>query len=127
MIQAFRSLGVIILLFCMQVHAKQSISQQELLINQMSDSPYVIVDVRTPQEFSEGHIKGAINIPYNRIVKNRELVDRHKDKQLVVYCRSGRRAGIFIKSLEPEGFKLMHLTGDMNAWMEAELPVIKDE
>ncbi|WP_419149073.1 rhodanese-like domain-containing protein [Pseudoalteromonas 'SMAR'] len=105
----------------------ESVSQQQLLVNQMSAEPDVIVDVRSPQEYAAGHIKGAINIPFNQLDKYQQQLQALKDKTLVVYCRSGRRAGIFIDALQPKGYSLKHLEGDMNGWQAESLPVIRED
>ena len=76
------------------------ISQQDLLINQMSATPHQIIDVRSPEEFAAGHVKGAINIPFDQIEQHQNLLNTLKPRTLVVYCRSGRRAGIFEKNTE---------------------------
>ena len=76
------------------------ISQQDLLINQMSATPHQIIDVRSPEEFAAGHVKGAINIPFDQIEQHQNLLNTLKPSTLVVYCRSGRRAGIFEKNTE---------------------------
>ncbi|TMN93975.1 rhodanese-like domain-containing protein [Pseudoalteromonas phenolica] len=101
------------------------ISQQDLLLNQMSATPHQIIDVRSPEEFAAGHVKGAINIPFDQIEQNQNLLNTLKPSTLVVYCRSGRRAGIFEKTLTEKGFNLLHLSGDMNAWQAAKLPTVK--
>ncbi|RZQ54595.1 rhodanese-like domain-containing protein [Pseudoalteromonas phenolica] len=101
------------------------ISQQDLLVNQMSATPHQIIDVRSPEEFAAGHVKGAINIPFDQIEQHQNLLNTLKPSTLVVYCRSGRRAGIFEKTLTEKGFNLLHLSGDMNAWQAAKLPTVK--
>ncbi|WP_105168177.1 rhodanese-like domain-containing protein [Pseudoalteromonas sp. T1lg23B] len=126
MISFIKTITILLLLYSGQIIAQQSITQNELLINQMSDKAHIIIDVRSVDEYQQGHIKGAINIPFNQIEQHEALLKQNKSSQLVVYCRSGRRAGIFIKSLEPKGFNLLHLEGDMNAWLEANLPLVTD-
>ena len=101
------------------------ISQQDLLVNQMSATPHQIIDVRSPEEFAAGHVKGAINIPFDQIEQHQNLLNTLKPSTLVVYSRSGRRAGIFEKTLSDKGFSLLHLSGDMNAWQAAKLPTVK--
>ncbi|KZN43680.1 rhodanese-like domain-containing protein [Pseudoalteromonas luteoviolacea] len=102
-----------------------SISANELIVNQMSDVAFKIIDVRTPEEFASGHIKGAINIPYDQIEAQMALLQTLKPYTLVVYCRSGRRARIFEDILHKRGFDLKHLEGDFLAWKSAQLPLIR--
>ncbi|GEK09545.1 rhodanese-like domain-containing protein [Pseudoalteromonas peptidolytica] len=100
------------------------ITQHQLLVNQMSVSPFTIIDVRSAAEFSDGHIKGAINIPFDEIDQHQEALSKLRGDTLVVYCRSGRRAGIFIKELLPKGYKLKHLEGDMQKWQASSMPIV---
>ncbi|TQF69798.1 rhodanese-like domain-containing protein [Pseudoalteromonas luteoviolacea] len=103
-----------------------SISANDLIVNQMSDKAFKIIDVRTPEEFAAGHIKGAINIPYDQIEAQTVKLKMLKRHTLVVYCRSGRRARIFEGILQKRGFNLKHLEGDYLAWKAAQLPLIID-
>ena len=90
----------------------------------MSDEAFTIIDVRSKDEFDAGHIKGALNIPYDQIAKNMSVLSELKDQTLVVYCRSGRRTGIFEEALQEKGFKLKHLEGDLLSWSKKDLPLI---
>lgn len=64
----------------------------------------VFVDVRTPQEFAAGHVKGAINIPYDQMQTRWKELAQYRDKPMVVYCRTGHRAGIALSVLEQHDF-----------------------
>lgn len=102
------------------------ISQKDFVALQESNSPAIVLDVRSAKEFAEGHIKGAINISYDELADRLAEVSQFKTKKVVVYCRSGRRAGIAETLLEENGFKnLKHLDGDMKGWLKAGLPVEK--
>ena len=52
----------------------------------------IIVDVRSSQEYLEGHLKGSINIPYYEINKNVNNILKDKNKEIVLYCQSGERS-----------------------------------
>jgi rhodanese-related sulfurtransferase len=99
------------------------ISPQALLERQAKgDSSLFVLDVRTPQEFSAGHVPGAVNIPYDEVASH--LAEIPKDKDVVLYCKSGRRAGLAAEVLEANGYtKLEHLQGDMQAWLQDGRPV----
>jgi len=76
----------------------------------------IVIDVRTPEEFSAGHINGAINIPYDRIEANRSLLDKiKKDDNVLVYCRSGRRSEIAKQTLNNLGYKNVQNGGGMDS------------
>jgi len=84
------------------------------------DQKPVLLDVRTKAEYDSGHILNAINIPHEEILQSPELLTEFKDSQMVVFCRSGVRAGKVIQLLESLGFEdIIDIDGDMLAWSEA--------
>lgn len=88
---------------------------------------YLILDVRTPQEYAAGHLKNALNIPHDRIADRMPDLRRYANAPVLVYCKSGKRAAMALEELEKAGFtNLNHLTGDMDGWLEAGYPVTKD-
>jgi phage shock protein E len=87
------------------------------------DPSMIVVDVRTPEEFAAGHVPGAINIPYTDLPAGLEKVTQGGDPQIVLYCETGRRAGIAADTLGKAGFRrLLHLDGDMKQWREQQRP-----
>jgi len=90
------------------------------------DSKLVILDVRTPEEFAQGHVPGAINISHDKLQDRIGELMGEKDKDIVLYCRSGRRTGLAAETLRANGFqKLFHMEGDMQQWTEAKRPTEK--
>ena len=65
----------------------------------------IIIDVRTKAEFDSGHLENAINIPYTEIGEQIKSVTEDTSKNIIVYCRSGRRSGIARKELLKMGYK----------------------
>jgi rhodanese-related sulfurtransferase len=101
-----------------------NISQQALLEADAKD--LVIVDVRTPEEFKQGHVPNAINVPLSEIIDNPAILSSSKEKSIVLYCRSGYRAGKAAEALQKDGYQnLSHLEGDMQAWLKEGLAVEK--
>jgi rhodanese-related sulfurtransferase len=100
------------------------ISQDELLAATTAASASVLLlDVRSPNEFAAGHIPGAINIPHNELEVRVTEIDRYRDGSVVVYCESGRRAGMAASVLLGAGFAdVDHLDGDMSGWRARGLP-----
>lgn len=92
------------------------VSQEALIERQQkADAALFVLDVRTPEEFAAGHVPGAVNIPHDRLAER--LMDVPKDKDVVVYCQSGRRAALAAKVLADNGYtRLGHLEGDIAAW-----------
>ena len=102
------------------------ITQQELLQQAQDKRGMLLIDVRTPGEFSAGHVPGAINIPHTEIAKRLDEIRPHHDKGVILYCQSGRRAGIAEGILRDAGLdNIRHLEGDMAAWRQSGLPVEK--
>ena len=96
-----------------------SVAQLQKAISKSDHKP-VLLDVRTQSEYNDGHIQDAINIPHDQILKEPQLLSVYKDNQMVVFCRSGVRAGKVIEMLEGLGFKeIIDIDGDMLAWNEA--------
>lgn len=90
---------------------------------QGADAPFVL-DVRTADEYASGHVPGAANIPYDQVAAR--LAEVPKDRPVVLYCRSGRRAGLAAEVLKDQGYRdLRLLEGDMPAWIEQGRPVDK--
>jgi rhodanese-related sulfurtransferase len=73
-----------------------------------------LLDVRTPGEFAEGHLPGALNIPVQSL--SSRLGEVPKDKPVVVYCRSGQRSGSAKRLLKDAGFGDVHDLGAMSRW-----------
>lgn len=101
------------------------ISQEALLARQARKDPQLFVlDVRTPQEYAAGHVPGAVNVPYDQVAGR--LAEIPRDKDVVIYCRTGRRTGLAAEALGASGYtRLAHLEGDMTAWLERNQPVEK--
>lgn len=83
----------------------------------------LILDVRTQQEFSTGHVPGAKNIPLDQLQRRWREMSLSQDQELVVYCERGVRAKFAEDILTAAGFtNLLHLKGHMQAWRAAQLP-----
>lgn len=73
--------------------------------NVVFDSKNLLVDVRTPSEYASGHIKNAVNIPYNEIAEDIKYFAPDKERTIVVYCYSGGRANAAARTLKDLGYK----------------------
>ena len=80
----------------------------------------MLLDVRTPEEFAEGHVDGAINIPHDQIDAHAAEIDGLQGgdmaKPIVVYCRSGGRAGVATQSLMQGGRSQVTNLGGLSDW-----------
>ena len=83
-----------------------------------------LVDVRTPGEYAEGHLEGAINIDYNGDNFSEEIEALTKTMAVYVYCRSGGRSARAAGVLSEKGFtEVYDLKGGILSWQEKGLPV----
>ena len=86
----------------------------------------IILDVRTPEEFAQGHLEGAVNINFF----DENFIDQvsalNKSKALLIHCAAGGRSAKAMNSLKGKGFtKLYNMLGGYNAWISAGYPVVK--
>jgi len=78
-------------------------------IEQYSNEDYILVDVRTEEEFNNGHLHGALNLPVDSL--REKLGDLDKNKTIVEYCQVGLRGYIADRILSQNGFKVLNVTG----------------
>lgn len=99
---------------------------QQMLLERLDaqDAALVVLDVRTAEEFAAGHVPGARNISHDELGSRLAELESERDKDLVIYCRSGRRTGLAVETLRQAGFKrLYHLDGDFMGWAAAGRPI----
>jgi len=103
------------------------ISQADLLARLAKKDPdLVVLDVRTPAEFAAGHVPGARNVSHDLLAEKLGELSSLKDKQVVLYCRSGRRTALAEQTLREAGFtRLLHLQGDYLDWEAESQPVAR--
>ena len=103
-----------------------TVKQLKEELDQTNES-FILLDVRTREEFNSGRIKNSINIPHDLLLSDISLVADYKNEKVVVYCRSGKRAKLVLDRLSDEGFRtLIDVDGDMLAWNSANLPIEKE-
>ena len=84
-------------------------SNKSKLEDILKENNYIILDVRTKEEYQEGHVINALNIPYDEIDEN---INLSKNKTILVYCRSGKRSQIAYNTLKKYGYDVY----DMGAY-----------
>ena len=82
------------------------------IYNFINNKDVLFIDVRSKEEYSMGHFKNSINIPYNIINRNiaNDIEKLQQSKKVVIYCRSGRRAKIAFDKLKNVGLKNIYYT-----------------
>ncbi len=97
---------------------------QELTHN---DSTIVILDVRTPSEFTGelGHIKGAVLLPVQALEQRIAELTKYKKQRIIAVCRTGHRSTQAVALLKANGFDAIDMAGGMVRWNAEQLPVEK--
>lgn len=83
----------------------------------------VLIDVRSPQEFAQGHLEGAININVESADFGAAIGQLSPDQEYLVYCRSGRRSGIAINQMQAMGLSAVNLGSVQEASVATGVPV----
>jgi rhodanese-related sulfurtransferase len=126
-----KRITLILIAFIVSVNfsvSAKNISQGELQALMKNEVKPLLIDVRTEKEYADGHVPGAINIPHKELESRLAELSGAKQSQVVLYCRSGTRAGFAKKVLEKNGFtQLDHLSGDYIAWNKKGLPLVKGD
>ena len=91
------------------------------LYSWLNETKVIILDVREPYEYNEGHINGAINIPLSTILVGIDQLKNIQGKKIILQCRVGGRSMRACQLLQAEGFKhdIWNLEGGIDAWKEA--------
>ena len=103
-------------MFMQSGNANQTMKYEELQNKLNAQENFVLLDVRTQEEFDAGHIASAILLPYDEISLKAATVLPEKEKEIVLYCRSGRRSAIAKKALVELGYKDVEDFGGINRW-----------
>ena len=94
----------------------RQVNMDEAITMMEEESGYIILDVRTPAEFSDKHIPGAINIPNETISTEEIPALPNKDQLILVYCRSGNRSKQASEKLVALGYTNIVEFGGINNW-----------
>ena len=92
------------------------ISQAEAKRIMEEETGYLIVDVRTEEEYAQGHIPGAVNIPNESITDTKPEQLPDQKQKLLVYCRSGNRSKQASEKLAALGYSNVYEFGGINTW-----------
>ena len=112
---------------CTPAQASLDIAPTTLAAQIEQEAAPLILDVRTAEEYAEGHVPGAINIDYRELNEQIESIESYANQPVIVYCERGVRAGVATRLLTDAGFSsVIRLRGDIAAWRNADLPVEMD-
>ena len=105
------------------------ISPEETLERAQRDASILLLDVRTPEEYSSelGHVANTILIPVQELDQRVGELEQFKGKTIIAICRSGNRSGKAAELLTQRGFTALNMDGGMIRWNEERLPVVRDQ
>ena len=117
------------ILATMQQTPPAIITPAEVQTRMDGDTAYVLLDVRRQDEFDgpSGHLRGAVLIPIQELISRLDELSPHKQKTVVVVCRSGNRSGVATAILREHGFAALNMVGGMVRWHAEDRPVIHTE
>ena len=112
-----------------QTRIIEDVTPQEafVLVKDNQGNPdFVILDVRTPEEFAGGYIENAVNLDYHSETFRDELGELDRHKTYLVYCHGGNRSGKALSIMDELGFReAYNMSGGIAEWKAAELPTTK--
>ncbi|OGO22259.1 MAG: hypothetical protein A2Z28_04840 [Chloroflexi bacterium RBG_16_51_9] len=132
----FLAVGVILTVGCAAQESKttqppaiRDVTAQDaytIIQQNRNNSDFVILDVRTPQEFAEGHIDGAINLDFYLPNFSDKIEKLDRGKTYLLHCRSGSRSLTTFEMMKRLNFtRIYHMTGGILEWQTDGLPVVK--
>ena len=119
--------GVFILMSSCDIGQNQNDISIKELKNKIASDNYILLDVRTSEEYNNGHLKGSINIDYFSDDFSDEISSLGLESPILVYCRSGNRSGKAMNIMYDLGFKeVKNLIGGYKSWISGENLIIKE-
>ncbi len=86
----------------------------------------VLLDVREPQEYQDGFLANSIRIPLGSLAEKAGQLDKHRERPIIIVCRSGNRSATAVRMLKKLGYETVYnLGGGLHAWRTANLPISK--
>ena len=130
----YKSLLICFILFTTLLSCRETVAQDQAkvispreMLKSMDSASVLIIDVRTPVEFQEGHLKNAKNIDFLSSSFKKGLSGLDKEKPIYIYCRSGNRSGKSVKDFLNAGFtEVYDLEVGIVGWKSEGLPVVFD-
>ncbi|WNL45618.1 rhodanese-like domain-containing protein [Dyella sp. BiH032] len=103
------------------------LTRPELLRLQQAGQAPLLLDVRRADEYRDGHIAGALNIPVEHLAERYTALGVPREREIVVYCASGRRAARAQALLAAQGYSHVRLLdGSVDAWRREQLPLVRE-
>ena len=121
------ALGLLLILFFWNETKRsgKTIDSQQL-VNVMNNESALVLDIRDPGDYSQGHIPQAMNIPYTALQSRVRELEKFKDQPVVIACKMGQHSGMATGILRRAGFQnVAKLRGGLTEWRSQNMPVVK--
>lgn len=102
----------------------QSVSPAEATLK-INKENALVLDIREPKDFNAGHLASAMNIPYAKLSDRLSELDKHKERPIILVCKTGQTVSMAGKMLQEKGFNTLRLSGGMMEWNNQNLPVVR--
>jgi len=101
-----------------------AIESYALIKNNTENPNFIIIDIRTPEEYKSGHLADAIIMDYYENTFEKEIDQLDKEKIYLIYCRTGRRTGLAMEIMKDLNFfNVYNMLGGITQWELEELPI----
>jgi len=126
LVGAAGAMALIVLGFEFRQRALSAASVSPTEAVRLMNSGALLVDVRSANQFKDGHINGARNVPGDQIASGAAALEKLKDKTLIMCCESGTSSGAAARKLVQLGFKQVYnLRGGLAAWRQDNMPLAR--
>lgn len=121
--------GILLVLLLINEIRQQIVGRDQLdaqgTVRMINHNHAVLVDIRDPDSFAKAHIVGAINVPKEQFSEKVNLLNKYKEKPIILLCATGSTAPFIIVQLKKMGFEQVYcLAGGILAWQTDNLPLI---
>jgi rhodanese-related sulfurtransferase len=105
----------------------QALSVKDAIL-MMNRNPCALIDLRSKDDFTSGHIANAQNIPYESIEKSVETLKKYSNKHLILYCQKGIRSEKALSLFQKIGMeKVYSIEGGLDQWIKGQLPLASEK
>ena len=120
-------LAVVVMLFMHETRKSGTSLSPQQAINLVNTEDGVFVDLRDTADFRAGHIVEAMHVPSSKLLNNTGLLEKYRNKPIVLVCKMGQTAGAVGKKLNADGYENVNImTGGMMEWNNLQLPVVNN-
>ena len=103
---------------CAQQDQSNSVTMEQFKERLKNDKDIIVLDVRTPEEVAAGKIENAINIPVQVLDQRVEELEKYKDKEIAVICRTQNRSSAAASFLKKKGYNVKYVLGGMTVFYQ---------